>query len=111
MLHRAIVGGGAVAAGAVVGLELADDSLSAPSPAQDIRILNFALQLEYVQARLYEPTSGTMSPSSGITSAIRRSRRRPCASARRPVIRTASPPPRSPWKIWRWPPTTARARI
>jgi hypothetical protein len=54
MLHRAIVGGGAVAAGAVVGLELADDSFSAPSPAQDIRILNFALQLEYVQARLYE---------------------------------------------------------
>jgi hypothetical protein len=54
MLHRAIVGAGAVTAGGVAGLEVVDDSLSAPSPAQDVRILNFALQLEYVQARLYE---------------------------------------------------------
>jgi Ferritin-like domain len=54
MLHRAIVGGGAVAAGAVVGVGLADESFAAPSRAQDARILNFALQLEYVQARLYE---------------------------------------------------------
>jgi len=54
VLHRAIVGGGAVAAGALMASWLADESLSAPSSAQDARILNFALQLEYVQARFYE---------------------------------------------------------
>ena len=54
MLHRAIVGGGALTAGAVVGVGLAGESFSAPSSAQDARILNFALQLEYVQASLYE---------------------------------------------------------
>jgi hypothetical protein len=54
LLHRAVVGGGAVAAGGVAGSWLADESLSAPSRTQDARILNFALQLEYVQARFYE---------------------------------------------------------
>jgi hypothetical protein len=54
MLHRAAVGGGAAAVGTVVGWGLAGESLSAPSPKQDARILNFALQLEYVQAGFYE---------------------------------------------------------
>ena len=47
MLRRAIVGSGAVAAGAVVGAGIPDESFSDPSPAQDALILNFALQLEY----------------------------------------------------------------
>jgi len=54
LLSRAIVGGGALVAGAVAASGLAEDSYSAPSAAQDARILNFALQLEYVQARFYE---------------------------------------------------------
>jgi hypothetical protein len=54
MLHRAAVGGGAAAVGTVVGWGLAGESLSARSPKQDARILNFALQLEYVQAGFYE---------------------------------------------------------
>jgi hypothetical protein len=54
LLQRAIVGGGGLMAGAIVYSGLAEDSFSAPSPAQDARILNFALQLEYVQARFYQ---------------------------------------------------------
>lgn len=42
-----------MAAGAVLGSGFAGESFSAPSAAQDARILNFALQLEYVQARFY----------------------------------------------------------
>jgi hypothetical protein len=54
VLRRAILSSGALAAGAVLGSGLADESFSAPSRAQDTRILNFALQLEFVQARFYE---------------------------------------------------------
>jgi ferritin-like protein len=67
VLRRAILGGGAFAAGAVLGSGLADESFSAPSRAQDTRILNFALQLEYVQARFYEEALR----SAGLTGELR----------------------------------------
>jgi pyruvate/2-oxoglutarate dehydrogenase complex dihydrolipoamide acyltransferase (E2) component len=44
--------GAAVAGGAVVG-GLAGAAASAPSPDQDIEILNFALVLEHIQSRFY----------------------------------------------------------
>jgi hypothetical protein len=53
LLHRAAVCGGVVTAGAIAGGGLAAESLSAPSPEMDARILNFALRLEYVQAGFY----------------------------------------------------------
>jgi Ferritin-like domain len=53
-LRRAILGGGALAAGGILGSGFADESSSEPSAAQDARILNFALQLEYVQAGFYD---------------------------------------------------------
>jgi hypothetical protein len=96
LLHRAIVGGGAVAAGAVVGSGLADESLSAPSPAQDARILNFALQLEYVQARFYEEglrsagLTGELHEFARVAGAHERAH---VAFLRRHLGRGAKPPP------------------
>jgi Ferritin-like domain len=53
LLQRSIVAGGALtAAGTLVG-GLAAPAGSAPSPKQDIEILNFALLIEYVLAAFY----------------------------------------------------------
>lgn len=52
-LHRAVVAGGALAAGGVVVAGLPKLASSAPSPAQDVRILNLVLLLEYVEAAFY----------------------------------------------------------
>jgi Ferritin-like domain len=53
LLQRAVVAGGALAAGGVLLSGLPDLAASAPSRAQDVRILNFALWLEYAQAAFY----------------------------------------------------------
>jgi hypothetical protein len=42
----------------VVVAGLTDLASSAPSAAQDVRVLNFALQLEYLQQALYEAAKG-----------------------------------------------------
>jgi Ferritin-like domain len=52
-LARAVVGGGALAAGGVLAGGLARLAASAPSVAQDRKILNFALLLEYIEAGFY----------------------------------------------------------
>ena len=53
-LRRAALTGGAFVTGGVVVAGLTDLASSAPSAAQDARVLNFALQLEYLQQALYE---------------------------------------------------------
>ena len=53
LLQRAVVAGGALTAGAVVVAGLPKLASSAPSPAQDVRVLNLALLLEYVEAAFY----------------------------------------------------------
>ena len=53
VLTRAAVAGGALTAGGVVLGGLPKLAASAPSPAQDVRILNLVLLLEYVEARFY----------------------------------------------------------
>lgn len=50
---RALVAGGAVAAGGAVLGALPRLASSAPSPAQDVKILNLILLLEYVESAFY----------------------------------------------------------
>jgi hypothetical protein len=52
-LHRAILAGGGLAATGLVLGRLSQVATSAPSPAQDVRILNFVLGLEYLESALY----------------------------------------------------------
>ena len=53
LLKRAVVSGGAVSAGGLLLGGLPRLASSAPSPAQDARILNLVLLLEYVEAGFY----------------------------------------------------------
>jgi hypothetical protein len=53
LLRRVAVAGGAVGAGGALAGTLARFASSAPSPAQDSRILNLVLLLEYVEAAFY----------------------------------------------------------
>lgn len=53
VLKGALVAGGAVAAGGAILGGLPGVASSAPSPAQDIRVLNLALLIEYVEAAFY----------------------------------------------------------
>lgn len=52
-VRRALVAGGAVTAGGAVLGALPGLASSAPSPAQDVRILNLVLLLEYVESAFY----------------------------------------------------------
>jgi rubrerythrin len=54
LVTTALAGGGTLLAGGVVLGALPRLAASAPSPAQDARILNFLLRLEYAQAAFYE---------------------------------------------------------
>jgi rubrerythrin len=54
LLKRATFAGGAAAAGGLLVAALPKVAASAPSRAQDIRILNYLLRLEYVMAAFYE---------------------------------------------------------
>lgn len=53
LLKRALAAGGMVVAGGVVIAGLPRFAASAPSPAQDAEILNFALQLEYMESAFF----------------------------------------------------------
>lgn len=54
VLVQALTAAGAVGLGGAVAGSLAGAAASAPSRAQDLRILNFLLELEYLQQAFYE---------------------------------------------------------
>jgi Ferritin-like domain len=54
LLKRALVVGGAAAGGGLVVAGLPSLASSAPSRAQDVRIMNYLLRLEYLKAAFYE---------------------------------------------------------
>lgn len=58
-MRRALAAGGTVLAGGVVIAGLPRLAVSAPSPAQDVEILNFALQLEYMESAFFTEASGS----------------------------------------------------
>ena len=53
LLKRALVAGGAAAAGGAILGALPRAASSAPSPAQDVKILNLVLLLEYLESSFY----------------------------------------------------------
>jgi hypothetical protein len=57
VLGRALVAGGTLVAGSVVIATLPRLAVSAPSPAQDTEILNFALLLEYIESAFFAEAS------------------------------------------------------
>jgi rubrerythrin len=62
VLARGLAAAGAVGFGGALLGSLSGSAVSAPSPAQDVRILNYLLVLEYLQAAFYEEaqTTGTL---------------------------------------------------
>jgi rubrerythrin len=54
VLVRALAAAGAAGLGGVLVGSLAGSAASAPSPGQDVRILNYLLLLEYLQESFYE---------------------------------------------------------
>jgi Ferritin-like domain len=56
-LGRALTAGGTIVAGGVVVATLPRLAVSAPSPAQDAEILNFALLLEYIESAFFTEAS------------------------------------------------------